>query len=491
MRVRHILTAFLMLVAIPAAAMAQSLVRKDVLDLTPAEISSLRRGVAVMMQRNDAPRDSVDYRRSWVYWANVHGHFGSCHFGSVDPDDTTFSNIEDFIGSPGVEQETWCKCTHGNPEFLTWHRMYLYFFEQVLREAAGDNTLTLPYWNYHRDRRLPPIFREENYRDGSGQNVRNPLYLANREANLGQGQPLTPRTVDLRSTFRETRFELFSDQLEGSVHNGVHCAIGMQSCGSGYMGHPASAALDPIFYFHHANIDRLYECWLGPAPGSRLPSDPAVIHQTYRFIDRNGAPINRRVDAMLRTAQLTYSYSRPENCPRAAALQGSSFLEAPGAQRFQIGGPGQLSRGGPTQTPLQVGTEAQTALRTSQFLSAEPRRTMLVIRGLTFDAAPRTSYEVYLVTPAGERVFTGTVSFFGALAAAGHGGDDSRESDEVFEVTHRLHVISPQGELPEGTRLEFVPTTGVSGTTATQAAANIPANANVRYGSVELVILPE
>ena len=62
-------------VASVAPASAQT-VRRSVTDLTPAQLMSLRRGVATMMARDTAPRNSADFRRSWIYWANMHAHFG-------------------------------------------------------------------------------------------------------------------------------------------------------------------------------------------------------------------------------------------------------------------------------------------------------------------------------------------------------------------------------------------------------------------------------
>ncbi|KAF9220357.1 Di-copper centre-containing protein [Gyrodon lividus] len=44
--------------------------------------------------------------------------------------------------------------------------------------------------------------------------------------------------------------------LEG-VHNSIHGIIG----GNGHMGNPDYAAFDPIFYFHHSNVDRLLALW--------------------------------------------------------------------------------------------------------------------------------------------------------------------------------------------------------------------------------------
>ena len=42
-------------------------------------------------------------------------------------------------------------------------------------------------------------------------------------------------------------------ELELVPHNVVHGSIG------GLMNNPNSAALDPIFWLHHCNIDRLWE----------------------------------------------------------------------------------------------------------------------------------------------------------------------------------------------------------------------------------------
>ena len=41
------------------------------------------------------------------------------------------------------------------------------------------------------------------------------------------------------------------------------------------MGAVPVAALDPVFYLHHANIDRLYDCWLQVDEAGRLPTDQA------------------------------------------------------------------------------------------------------------------------------------------------------------------------------------------------------------------------
>ena len=58
--------------------------RKSITALTPAELMSLRRGVATMMANNTASRGSATFRTSWIDWANMHAHFGSDVLGA-DP----------------------------------------------------------------------------------------------------------------------------------------------------------------------------------------------------------------------------------------------------------------------------------------------------------------------------------------------------------------------------------------------------------------------
>src|SRR3954449_7430958 len=64
---------------------------------------------------------------SWLYQANIHG--------------TNTPSGSWPAGAP------WSTCNHGY-HFLSWHRMYLYFFERIVRAASGDPNFALPYWDY-------------------------------------------------------------------------------------------------------------------------------------------------------------------------------------------------------------------------------------------------------------------------------------------------------------------------------------------------------
>jgi Common central domain of tyrosinase len=75
----------------------------------------------------------------------------------------------------------WNGCQHGNWFFLPWHRIYLYFFERIVRAAVtaagGPTDFALPYWNYNLPspgNTIPPAWRAPTLPDSTP----NPLYLA-------------------------------------------------------------------------------------------------------------------------------------------------------------------------------------------------------------------------------------------------------------------------------------------------------------------------
>jgi tyrosinase len=86
-------------------------VRKNINFLTPDELQRFRNAVAQMKSLDQYEQDE----RSFGYWARIHAS----------------------------------QCQHSWEQFLTWHRAYLYFFEQRLQDI--DPTVTLPYWDWAAD----------------------------------------------------------------------------------------------------------------------------------------------------------------------------------------------------------------------------------------------------------------------------------------------------------------------------------------------------
>src|SRR4029079_15889074 len=81
--------------------------------------------------------------------------------------------------------------------------------------------------------------------------------------NAGEPLPSSPFTVDLPNAMAETGFDAvsnfeqgFSLRMDMTPHGAVHVRTG------GEMRSIGTSARDPIFWLHHANVDRLWNRWL-------------------------------------------------------------------------------------------------------------------------------------------------------------------------------------------------------------------------------------
>jgi len=273
--------------AVPAAALSGSGLHHD---LDPPAATYIRRDIGGLSSASDpiiqsyktaiTAMQALPYTNplSWAYQAAIHG--------------TTL----------GDNLPAWNTCEHGTIYFWSWHRMYLYWFERIIRKMSGDPNWALPYWNYNAisQRTLPSVFRTPT--------TGNPLYVANR-GSLGGGSwnagtAAFPDTdVDYSAGLMPKPFYTAQSALECLPHNQIHGDIG------GWMGNVCTAAQDPVFFVHHANIDRLWSHWLAQGSRSDPGNDPTWTNKTSIFFDENGNQVKMSACDVLRTAQqLNYTY---------------------------------------------------------------------------------------------------------------------------------------------------------------------------------------
>lgn len=234
---------------------------------------------------------------SWRFYAAVHG-FNAQRWtavGGYDP-------ATDPLPSQPLVNQFWQQCQHGSWYFLPWHRGYVLAIEANLRAAivaaGGPSDWAMPYWNYFgpNEAALPPAFGSPDWPDGKGDN---PLYMSARFGPKGNGKVYIPlNQVNLKAMSDPdftgsgggggpgfggiaTGFS-HSGQTHGGIesqpHDVVHGLVGGQRPSPrlvGAMADPRTAALDPIFWLHHANIDRLWEVWNENPPTHVDPSSPA------------------------------------------------------------------------------------------------------------------------------------------------------------------------------------------------------------------------
>lgn len=151
----------------------------------------------------------------------------------------------------------------GHQRFLPWHRAYLIVFERHLREI--DDSLSIPYWDWNADGgRLEgfPDPADPLFPEGSRWR-RNPGALPG-EPRRGRRAPWFTSKDNIRWAIQmlDTYYD-FTRWLEGRPHNRGHGWIG------GDMALVMTAPRDPAFWFHHAQVDRLWAQWQEAHPGQR------------------------------------------------------------------------------------------------------------------------------------------------------------------------------------------------------------------------------
>lgn len=237
---------------------------------------------------------------------------------------------------------------HGSWNFLPWHRMFLYFHERILGSLIGDPTLRLPYWDWEvwaHGAPAPsyaqpgnPLFDQYRYLR-AGMSVERLLTNYNTGDHRYYQLSLVHRLLDCPTD----QFFGVSAQAAGQVpaggvvesgsHGFVHVSTGGDAtryqknlpC-SGDMAILNTAANDPIFYTHHANLDRLwwsYETY----PGNHNPTDPAWSNLAWSFFDEHGKWTKMTVSQMAdmqRALGVTYETKIAPPVKMMSAAMGAS-----------------------------------------------------------------------------------------------------------------------------------------------------------------------
>ncbi|KAF3921073.1 Tyrosinase [Arthrobotrys entomopaga] len=240
-------------------------------------------------------------------------------------------------------------CAHGDALFAPWHRPYVALIEQLMWKHASDivdelpegdkkakfrkvlPTLRFPYWDWAQNPVIPreiialkeiPI--ESVRRDE--ERIANPLY----SYKFTSVSELEPQWGNYWNTLRETirfsaemgpnpSFDTLSQVMskEGAqwksdvhkllldseysfptmsnelsvVHGAVHQAVGGRF---GHMNPVEFSGFDPIFFLHHANVDRLFGIWQTVFPSNYTMTGTTTTRSNFVFV--KGHHINMKTD---------------------------------------------------------------------------------------------------------------------------------------------------------------------------------------------------
>ena len=249
--------------------------------------------------------------RSWTFQWYTH---------AVPTNTTKAAALSSIFGpnpSPNktLANDMWNTCqghfgAAGEPYFLPWHRMFVCYFEEIIRAVLKDSKFSLPYWNYSvpAGYAMPKEFRMQN------DPVWGSLYRPNRYPTTNAGQPIyasvggSPNTLSPALAMAQTSYlpvgvvQGFNSTLDNGLHGTVHVDVGN---GNNGMGVIPWAANDPIFWMHHCNIDRIWMSW---NVSHANPSTAAWLGKTFVFAGPDGKGARAVVRDYTNTKKCDYRY---------------------------------------------------------------------------------------------------------------------------------------------------------------------------------------
>lgn len=436
------------------AAFAQTArVRPEIRSQEGQRMATIYRGAVQRM--NDSARLPKNHPHSWDFQAFTHMVPPGTQENTIfrPARNQTATEVARYRTMATGNDRVWSTCPHHTPHFLTWHRLYLAYFEQIVARVA-ERPFALPYWNYvdANNRRLPEPFRAEIINGN-----RNWLFFRERNVDfLRLG--LTDDIVGLGTVGGEARIEAitkegnlfptprrrgFNELLEGELHDQIHGAIGT---GRG-MGNPQFAALDPIFWVHHCTIDWLWESWRQPGPDGSSSRDPrtAWTDRRYAFVDADVTHLTgldpRRA---LRAPALGYRYDAlfPVRVAPIAAGPGDDGV---GRTKVSDSGSGGTIRGpnDSVRVPLRPSVEPGVA----RGLAEQPDTRWTLELKVRAKSEPGV-YRVFAVSAAGAEQVLGSFSLFAVEGDhAGHGAHEGNPVDVIryIDVTRlvRSQALDP------------------------------------------------
>ncbi|KAI5055007.1 hypothetical protein GOP47_0030152 [Adiantum capillus-veneris] len=229
--------------------------------------------------------------------------------------------------------------------FLPWHRWFIYFHERILGKLLRDPSFSLPFWDWDNQidgNFIPIVFNDKNsalydsYRDAThspptliqldgGDGIRERSEIVAQNLLEMYQVMVVPSTADvfMGGAFRhgdnysssDTQQAAIGGIMDNTVHSRVHWWVGdpVQPNRSD-MGTFSTAARDPIFYAHHANVDRLWEIWRTSLPGGprQVFTDPDFLDASFVFYDENANLVRVTIRDSLDNEKLGVKYSKVE-----------------------------------------------------------------------------------------------------------------------------------------------------------------------------------
>lgn len=358
----------------------------------------------------------------------------------------------------------WDNCTHTSSSssgfnFLIWHRFYILYFEQLVRDLSGYKDFALPYWDYtdtiniRINRTMPLPLRTTG----------NSLYEQARFDSINSGcmisgQPITDQ-LDITNLMENKLYQIFNKNINVAPHGAMHNYIGGGNSGQtmwnpiyqdtiteggGLMANVPSAGYDPIFWLHHSNIDRLWQLWTDMDPARHKVDSLLVIRNQwpYVFFNAQGDTIQYTMEEVAaQMYKMNYVYDNQQPVTKTPLLATTPLgLEGDTLHKIKVGK--KLTRLPVVQSILVSKAKTLNLTTTKE----ETGKRIILMVNASFIKEPKGAYQVYINLPNGakpdvkSKYFAGFMNFFGAAHHAGHTETNKKPTKTVqtsfeFDVT--------------------------------------------------------
>ncbi len=209
--------------------------------------------------------------------------------------DGSYSRLVNIHADMAHDMHTMGGMPAGTERFLPWHRMFLVTFEQALR--VFEPNFFVPHWRWMDKSDIPSWlkkFKPSGVVDENGKPIR---------ITRAPGTSPTARTLPTTSTIQTTvmnrsDYHSFTLALEGANPFGAHNLVHVWF--NGTMSRVPHAPADPMFWMHHAELDRIWAIW-ATAHAGQVPN----LSGADAILD----PWPEKVTDVLDTRVGAYSYS--------------------------------------------------------------------------------------------------------------------------------------------------------------------------------------
>ncbi|KAK9728075.1 hypothetical protein K7432_001327 [Basidiobolus ranarum] len=220
---------------------------------------------------------------------------------------------------------TYFGAAHNNAAFFPWHRKFLKDFEMALQKI--NPSVQLPYWDWSLDSQSPgeSIIFSKDYFGGNGDanngycvtngpfvnwTMRYPdIHCLRRQFDGSDGNLMdpfySPETIK-RILRRARNYDTLRKNIESPPHGVVHVGIGGSNGDMAF----ATSTNDPLFWLHHAFVDKIWSDWQSLDPSRYFEYGGTGPGNTPARLTDSMMPFRVSVNSMMDTSKpgLCYRY---------------------------------------------------------------------------------------------------------------------------------------------------------------------------------------